>query len=401
MRHAAILVIAAIAGINAEVVAAVPSGISGTWYNAAQNGHGVSIEILDDNRAIAFWYVYDANGHPVHLYIDGRIEGRSIRGTAYRPSGMRFGQFDPTTLNVDIWGQVDLDVLSCNNLRMRYRGNGPAGSGYGDGEIALARLSQLKDLPCNPAPLVTGRYVGQFAPAPIGADPTLLAAVDEDGRLWATSTYLLGPRYVSSNPAPPVLVGMPIDDFAQVDVSALGNTGLDDEGAPGFPYLRSSQLLASVDVTGAPRIAASDAQGAWLRSFELVRDAAASTRMLQPVPLAAIAEREYRFTTLDQFVNTTYVVNIDAAGATCLSTPGDSSCSWYGTLSLREPHSAFFDFELRPSALLGQAFSGRPALIGRGWVERDGDNRIAALVFVGRDSRNGLGFIAQVQQPQP
>lgn len=397
MRPKLIAITLATIGLHAAADAAVPSGISGTWYNAAQNGHGVSIEILDDRRAIAFWYVYDAHGQPVHLYIDGRIEGRTIRGTAYRPSGMRFGQFDPATLNVDIWGQVDLDVLSCQNLRMRYRGNGPAGSGYGDGEIALARLSQLKDLPCEPAPLVTGRYVGRFAPAPIGADPSLIAAVDEDGRLWATSTYLLGPRYVSSNPAPPVLVGMPISDFARVEVLALGNTGLDDEGAPGFPYLRSSNLAATVDATEAPRFAASDAQGAWLRSIELVQDASASARMLQTVALSALAEHQYRFSTLDQLVNTSYVLNIDAAGAVCLSTPGDSRCSWYGTLSLRNAQTAFFDFDLRPSALLGQAYSGRPPLVGRGWVERDGNDQIAALVFVGRDSRNGLGFIAEVQ----
>jgi hypothetical protein len=398
MRQGVIALSIAFGAMHVAAAAAVPAGISGTWYNPAQNGHGVSIEVLDDARALAFWYVYDPNGQPVHLYVDGRIDGRTIRGTAYRASGMRFGQFDPATLNLDIWGQIDLDVLSCQSLRMRYHGNGPAGAGYGSGEIALARLSQLQGLPCDPAPLVTGRYVGQFAPAPNGADATLLAAVDEDGRLWATSTYLLGPRYVSANPAPPVLVGAPISDFALVEVLALGNTGLDDEGAPGFPYLRSSHLLATVDASAAPRIVASDAQGTWLRSIDLTRDAAASARTLQPVPLAALAELEYRFTTLDQFVNSAYVLNIDAAGAVCLSTPGDSRCAWYGTLSLRNAQSAFFDFDLRPSTLLGQQFSERPPLVGRGWVERTVDDQIGALVFVGRDSRNGLGFIAQVQR---
>ena len=147
MRNAIIAISLAVASLHGSVDAAVPSGISGTWYNAAQNGHGVSIEVIDETRVIAFWYVYDTNGQPVHLYIDGRINGRTISGTAYRASGMRFGQFDPATLSLDIWGQVDLDVLSCQSVRMRYRGNGPAGAGYGAGEIALGRLSQLRDLP--------------------------------------------------------------------------------------------------------------------------------------------------------------------------------------------------------------------------------------------------------------
>lgn len=397
MRDALIAIALAAASLHGSADAAVPSGISGTWYNAAQNGHGVSIEVIDETRVIAFWYVYDPNGQPVHLYIDGRINGRTINGTAYRASGMRFGRFDPATLNLDIWGQVDLDVLSCQSVRMRYRGNGPAGAGYGTGEIALGRLSQLRDLPCEPAPLVMGRYRGQFAPTPTFSDPNLLAAVDEDGRLWATPTYLLGPRYVSSNPAPPVLVSTPIRDFSRVEVQALGNTGLDDEGAPGFPYLRSSQLVATVDTVEAPRIEASDAASNWLNSVQLELDAAASTRMLQPVPLAQLAQRAYRFTTLDQLVNTTYELSIAGDGSTCLHLPADSSCHWYGSISVRNGQTAFFDFDLRPSALLSHQFEGRPPLVGRGWVERSGDNQIAALVFVGRDSRNGLGFVARVQ----
>ncbi len=397
MRSTLVAVTLAAASLSANLSAAVPSGISGTWYNAAQNGHGVSIEVIDETRVIAFWYVYDRSGQPVHLYIDGRIDGRTISGTAYRASGMRFGQFDPASLNLDIWGQIDLDVLSCQSVRMRYRGNGPAGAGYGTGEIALGRLSQLRDLPCTPAPLVMGRYRGQFAPAPAFSDPNLLAAVDEDGRLWATPTYLLGPRYVSSNPAPPVLVSAPIRDFSRVEVLALGNTGLDDEGAPGFPYLRSSQLVATVDTLEVPRIQASDTASNWLNSVQLEQDAAASARMLQPVSLAQIAQRAYRFTTLDQLVNTTYELRIAADGSTCLHPPTETSCHWYGSISVRNGQTAFFDFELRPTTLLSHQFDGRPPLVGRGWVERSGDNQIAALVFVGRDSRNGLGFVATVQ----
>ena len=396
MRHALFAITISFAVLSASVSAAVPSGISGSWYNPAQSGHGVSIEVLDDTRAIAFWYVYDPDGRPVHLYIDGRIEGSNINGTAYRASGMRFGQFDPATLNLDIWGQVELAVRSCQRMELRYRSNGPAGAAYGDGEIALTRLSQLRDLPCNPAPLLMGRYAGQFTLTQPTPEPELLAAVDEDGRLWATSTYLLGRRYVSGSLAPPVLVGMPIGDSAHVDVLALGNTGLDDEGAPGFPYLRTSNLMATVDTSGTPRIDSLEVQGNWLQSVQLTQDLAASVRMLQPVPLAALTQRQYQFATRDQFVDDTYRLSFDASGAACLRTPPQvDTCDWSGSISVRNAQTAFFDFELHPSANLPQ-FEGRPPLIGRGWVERSSDGAIAALVFVGRDARNGLGFVARV-----
>ena len=396
MRHALFAITISCAVLSASVSAEVPSGISGSWYNPAQSGHGVSIEVLDDTRAIAFWYVYDPDGRPVHLYIDGRIEGSTISGTAYQASGMRFGQFDPATLNLDIWGQVEFAVRSCQSLDLRYRSNGPAGAAYGDGEIALTRLSQLRDLPCNPVPLLMGRYTGQFTLTQPTSEPELLAAVDEDGRLWATSTYLLGRRHVSGSLAPPVLVGMPIGDLTHVDVLALGNTGLDDEGAPGFPYLRSTTLVATVDTSGTPRIHSSEVQGNWLQSVHLTRDPAASARMLQPVPLAALTQRQYQFTTRDQIVDDTYRLSFDANGAACLSSPPPvQTCDWSGRISVRNGQTAFFDFELHASVNLPQ-FAGRPPLIGRGWVERSSDGALAALVFVGRDARNGLGFVARV-----
>ena len=29
---------------------------SGTWYDADQPGHGISVEVLDDERTIFYWY---------------------------------------------------------------------------------------------------------------------------------------------------------------------------------------------------------------------------------------------------------------------------------------------------------------------------------------------------------
>ena len=87
----------------------------------------------------------------LHLYLDGRIDGTTISGIAYRASGMS-GQTDPAALDLDIWGKVALDVFSCQSLRMRYRADGPAGIGYGDGEFELRRFKPTGDKRCDPMP---------------------------------------------------------------------------------------------------------------------------------------------------------------------------------------------------------------------------------------------------------
>ena len=40
---------------------------SGAWFNPDQSGHGISVEILDDERTVIFWYAYDLDGKPTWL----------------------------------------------------------------------------------------------------------------------------------------------------------------------------------------------------------------------------------------------------------------------------------------------------------------------------------------------
>ena len=60
---------------------------SGTWYNPDQSGHGLSIEVLDDERTIAFWFSYTPNGLPMFLEIIGVNDGHTVTGPAYYNEG--------------------------------------------------------------------------------------------------------------------------------------------------------------------------------------------------------------------------------------------------------------------------------------------------------------------------
>ena len=76
---------------------------SGAWYNQDQSGHGLSIQVLDDERTIAFWFAYTPDGLPMFLVIDGVNDGHTVTGPAYYYEGMIWRQFDPATLNSEVW----------------------------------------------------------------------------------------------------------------------------------------------------------------------------------------------------------------------------------------------------------------------------------------------------------
>ncbi len=391
MRKTLNVLMIALAAGSMPAAAQVPSGISGTWYNPAQNGHGVSIEVLDASRAIAFWYVYDRDGRPIHLYLDGRIEGQQIRGTAYAGSGMRFGAFDPATFNLDVWGQVELDIQSCGELTLRYSGQGALGASFGTGVISMQRLSHLRGLVCDNDRLPEGLYQGSYATTRPSESAELVAAVDEDGHLWATSPRIRGPRFVSQEQAPPVIVGEPpVLPAPSLNLHALGNTGLDDESSV-FPG-ESFEIGVAIQVFGPLQFQATSLDSAWLSAFSLRRDGARNPTLVQPAPLQALANRQFQFSALGQVVDDSYRLVFQDNARICLLRNG-GACEWTGSVSIRNLSTAFFDFEIRPVPGL-PAFENRPPISGRGWAERDAQGAIGRVVLVGRDGRNGLGIVA-------
>ena len=99
----------------------VRPGHSGAWYNPDQSGHGLSVEVIAPDRAVAFWYAFDPAGNPFWLYIDGTIDGATVRGEAHYVDGMTWGVFDPAMRNMRSWGAVDIEFTGWAPARFRRR----------------------------------------------------------------------------------------------------------------------------------------------------------------------------------------------------------------------------------------------------------------------------------------
>jgi hypothetical protein len=124
----------------------INTGLSGAWYNEDQDGHGLNVIVLDENRTIIYWYVYHTDGTPMFLIIDGTNLGNSTTGVAYYSAGMRFGEFNPNDHELTAWGMSTVTFHDCNNLTLEYSLDDPA---YGSGSIPMTKLANISGLECS------------------------------------------------------------------------------------------------------------------------------------------------------------------------------------------------------------------------------------------------------------
>ena len=107
---------------------------SGSWYNRDQDGHGLNIEVIDEERAIAYWYTYTFGGSPTWFLLDGVNVDNRVEATVYMFDNMFWGLFDPVGLNRQEIRSATIEFSDCDNARMAYsKGN------FGEGELPLQR----------------------------------------------------------------------------------------------------------------------------------------------------------------------------------------------------------------------------------------------------------------------
>jgi hypothetical protein len=127
---------------------------SGSWFNENQSGHGITVEVLTDGRAVVHWMTYDEDGNQLWLFaVSDEIDEIALTGlfipniriqaTAYYTDGMRFGSFNPDDVNLTEWGQITLTFpyFWCGS----YSGLAwaPIVPGFSSGEVEIQRLTEI------------------------------------------------------------------------------------------------------------------------------------------------------------------------------------------------------------------------------------------------------------------
>jgi len=134
-----------------EATAAVPitPAFTGAWYDPNQSGHGLLIEVLPENRILAYWFTFDSEGKQAWFGGDGVIEGDIAFIHAMQGNGGKWiPNFTPSEFQQFPWGNLTLTFMDCNHGHVDFAGNGDPPL-WGVGRMDLTRLTMPAGLGCD------------------------------------------------------------------------------------------------------------------------------------------------------------------------------------------------------------------------------------------------------------
>ena len=115
--------------------------LSGSWFDPSHDGEGYNIEILDDGRALVFWFTYDLDGDLLWLLgVGEQRDGKIVVDNLMTTSGGVFGpDFDPDAVVRTPWGSLILDI-DCDGGTATYNSSV---EGFGSGVLNIVKLSNI------------------------------------------------------------------------------------------------------------------------------------------------------------------------------------------------------------------------------------------------------------------
>lgn len=124
----------------------IEPGIAASWFDPDHDGEGFIIQILEDNRAVLFWFTYDGEGNQDWYISTGEVRGnRLLFPELLRVSGGVFGpSFDPDAVSSEVVGSAKFIWSGCDSGLMDWH------IGNQRGRQELKRLSSIMGLDCGP-----------------------------------------------------------------------------------------------------------------------------------------------------------------------------------------------------------------------------------------------------------
>ena len=125
---------------------AIGPGMTGAWFDPAQSGHGLLVEVLPENRFQAAWLAFDPSGAQAWFIGVGTYAGNTATVVdVMQPSGGRWiPHFDPSRIVRTSWGTLTFTFTECNRGRVDFSSI----AGFGSGSMELTRLTRPDGLPC-------------------------------------------------------------------------------------------------------------------------------------------------------------------------------------------------------------------------------------------------------------
>ena len=131
-------------GLSAGTIGAA---FTGAWYDPAQSGHGIFLQILPNNAVFLGWFAFDPSGTQ-QVWFGGvgtyAATSRQFPHVDMPTGGRWIPNFDPAQIVHNAWGTLVLTFTDCNHGRVDFN----SVLGYGTGSMNLTRLTLPAGLTC-------------------------------------------------------------------------------------------------------------------------------------------------------------------------------------------------------------------------------------------------------------
>ncbi len=134
--------------VQAASTVNIGPGFTGAWYDPAQSGHGLFLEVLQNNAVLAWWFTFNPAGTEQSWFGGvGTYSGNTavITQVIQTTGGRWIPNFDPSKLVQIPWGTLTFTFTDCNSGRVDFNSPVP---GYGVGSMNLTRLTLPAGLTC-------------------------------------------------------------------------------------------------------------------------------------------------------------------------------------------------------------------------------------------------------------
>ena len=119
----------------------IDATFTGSWYDPAQSGQGLFLEVLPDHRMMAFWFTFNPAGtQQAWLVGTGTYIGNvaTIDSIALPSGGRWIPSFDAAKIVDNAWGSMTLTFDGYDRGKVEFK----SVLGYGTGSMNLTRLTR-------------------------------------------------------------------------------------------------------------------------------------------------------------------------------------------------------------------------------------------------------------------
>ncbi|MCP4048820.1 MAG: hypothetical protein GY732_22840, partial [Gammaproteobacteria bacterium] len=108
--------------LNTAKLPTIDHRFSGAWFDYTHDGEGFIIEVLDETRAVIYWFTYQNDGSQRWMLGIGEVNGNQITISNLMDShGGRFGEnFNPDDVVLSNVGSISLSFLDCSRALVSY-----------------------------------------------------------------------------------------------------------------------------------------------------------------------------------------------------------------------------------------------------------------------------------------